>query len=421
MAGSRTINDAPADTDLLGFKRYVDALADIITDPETQTPLTIGIFGRWGAGKSTLLRHLRQRLVEPREGFECFCVEFDPWLYRDESNLIPALLHAIEDQLRSDAAHRLGASARKIGAVLTRVGADLFLKTMTLAQVSVKDLEKHEKTYLAQQRRARSAVRTLRRDLERVVTELTSRGREGRLVILVDNLDRCQPDQIVSLLESIKLFLDVSYCVFVLAVDDDVIHRGIQIRYDKFPFELERRARIGHEYLEKMIQLPLYLNPLGASDVEAYLGGLQLPADVARHGPLLAKLMQPNPRKIKRILNVFLLALAVVDRPRGPAFDVEVLARLIAVQVQEHDLYVALAQYAELAEYLGKVYANEIDLADHSAWAVLGDRQKVIRDLCQQYRRPGSWLDHVFKPKGALPPAAELPAYLGLLGQTSKE
>jgi hypothetical protein len=52
---------------------------------------------------------------------------------------------------------------------------------------------------------------------------------------------------IIDLLESIKLFLDVEHIVHVLAVDKDVIDRGVEIKYSKFSFAPERKASLGAE------------------------------------------------------------------------------------------------------------------------------------------------------------------------------
>ncbi len=53
----------------------------------------------------------------------------------------------------------------------------------------------------------------------------------NRLVVFVDDLDRCLPEKAIQVLEAIKLFLDVRDCVFILGIDQDVISRGIEMKY----------------------------------------------------------------------------------------------------------------------------------------------------------------------------------------------
>jgi predicted KAP-like P-loop ATPase len=74
------------------------------------------------------------------------------------------------------------------------------------------------------------------------------------IVLLVDDLDRCDPTEIIDLLESVKLFLDVEHVIHVLAVGKEVIDPGVEVKYGKFTFSVERKATLGAEYLEKLIQ-----------------------------------------------------------------------------------------------------------------------------------------------------------------------
>jgi len=52
---SPILDDLPTGRDALDFGPYVDALADILLDPATHTPLTMGVFGPWGSGKTSLM------------------------------------------------------------------------------------------------------------------------------------------------------------------------------------------------------------------------------------------------------------------------------------------------------------------------------------------------------------------------------
>lgn len=63
-----------------------------------------------------------------------------------------------------------------------------------------------------------------------------------------------------------------------------------------------------------MIQLPLYLYPLAVEQVKEYLDKLELPASLATHHNLFQQCLQPNPRRIKRVLNIYLLISAIVDK-----------------------------------------------------------------------------------------------------------
>ena len=47
---------------LLGYNLYSSALADMLSDPTLNMPITVGLFARWGSGKSFLLGKLKGTL-----------------------------------------------------------------------------------------------------------------------------------------------------------------------------------------------------------------------------------------------------------------------------------------------------------------------------------------------------------------------
>lgn len=422
------ISDTLSAKDLLNFKRYVNPLIGILENFRTQTPFTIGVFGPWGTGKSTLMEYIDQQLAQSVE-VEFHRVHFNPWIYRKERNLIVPLLHSIQDDLEKSLDNRIIEAAKKIGSVLTRVGAALLLKTVTANQVTLEDLEKQEEIYLKQYKRAKSEIRNLRNELQAIVNEITVNGQStgdrqaGRVIFFIDDLDRCEPDQIVALMESLKLFLDLEYCFFIIALDEEVIHRAIQIKYATFNFTPERKNQIGREYLEKMIQLPLYLYPLSEGEIREYLNGLELPPLAAGHTELFSGILVPNPRKIKRILNLFLLNLGVLEN--NPVLrnriDDSVLARLISVQVQDFDLYRAILKHQDLPEYLSRVYRNELQLNNQAAWAALDTRRDEVMQLCKNYHRPNSWMERVFKPANSFPARDRIGDYFNMIGNVVRE
>lgn len=75
-------SDKPSKVDSLHRQHYIKALAALITCPETEIPLTLGIYGPWGSGKSSFMLQLRE-MISPKVS----SVEFNPWRYNDPSSL----------------------------------------------------------------------------------------------------------------------------------------------------------------------------------------------------------------------------------------------------------------------------------------------------------------------------------------------
>ena len=411
----KMVSDAPVGlgSDKLSFHRYVDPLISLLTDPEQETPFTVGVFGSWGSGKSSLLRMLDERL-EKDHSEKFVRVWFNPWVYRGEANLLIALLHTLRDSLEQDASKRFVESAKKIGEVLLRLGADLLLKAVTSATVSLENLEKLEKQYMERRSMVESAMRNLHKTLQEEANKIHEGG--AQLVLLVDDLDRCEPDQIIALLDSIKLFLNLNYVFVFLAVDREVVHRGIQVRYDKFKFATGRDQAVGYEYLEKMVQLPVELFPLSPSQVKD-LAKIIIPGaepESMRVRDLVEKVALPNPRKIKRLLNIFAVVRALMLKdPLLTELDQLLVLRLVALQVQYPELYWEIVRMPEGLEVLEKSYAGSFTEADFQAYGNLMD---PLKELCSKYYNPGGALAKVFDQSDFTKIKKQLSQYLSMLG-----
>ena len=120
-------------------------------------------------------------------------------------------------------------------------------------------------------------VRSLEQFQEKFSTLVQSYVKPGRLVVFIDDLDRCLPEKAIEVLEAIKLFVDAPGCVFILGLAQDVIARGVEIRYKDFVKEgvLHKNHPIdGTRYLEKIIQLPFTIPPVERGCMDPFVQGL---------------------------------------------------------------------------------------------------------------------------------------------------
>src|SRR5690606_20677069 len=74
------------------------------------------------------------------------------------------------------------------------------------------------------------------------------------VVVFIDDLDRLNPGRAIEVMEAIKVFLDVEHCIFVLAIDFEVVLNGVKEKYGKDVSE--RKAR---SFFDKIIQVPFHM------------------------------------------------------------------------------------------------------------------------------------------------------------------
>lgn len=81
-------NDGTGGADQLDVQGYVNAVCEVITDPDVTPPLSIGLFGKWGTGKSFFMEKMRERIagrVPGEDGFSITQIRFNAWHYADTS------------------------------------------------------------------------------------------------------------------------------------------------------------------------------------------------------------------------------------------------------------------------------------------------------------------------------------------------
>ncbi|RCJ27120.1 hypothetical protein A6770_02885 [Nostoc minutum NIES-26] len=98
--------------------------------------------------------------------------------------------------------------------------------------------------------------------------ELFPRG-PARVVLYIDDLDRCPPNRVVQVLEAVQLLVKTPLFVVVLAIDERYIARALEKVYEGV---LHRKGKpSGIDYIEKIIQIPYRVRPIARSALKSYL------------------------------------------------------------------------------------------------------------------------------------------------------
>ena len=113
-------------------------------------------------------------------------------------------------------------------------------------------------------------------DLKRILDIYV--GKEGRLIIYIDDLDRCSPRKVVDVLETINVFLDTDRCIFLLGMDYPKVVLAINVKFKEHIEMLKKgqdmggiENQFGEGFLEKIVQFPMYVPKLGDEHIDEFL------------------------------------------------------------------------------------------------------------------------------------------------------
>jgi tetratricopeptide (TPR) repeat protein/Cdc6-like AAA superfamily ATPase len=230
-----------------------------------------------------------------------------------------------------------------------------------------------------------SAIQQLQKHFEQLV-EAWVDG-DGRVIVFIDDLDRCPPDKMTEVLEALKLFATTERCVYVLGVDQEVVAQGIRAKYKDLPID-------GTRYLEKIVQLPFLLPSIEVTDIEGYVKSFN--ANWPHEGcqDIFVQGLPPNPRQIKRAINVFFLLWSLAESRRaklGGTVTAMRLAKIVALQTaypgvfEQMRLAPQILQRVESHLLLGaSEQAEALKLLDESLQAIV--RQSLLQRLFALHR-----------------------------------
>jgi hypothetical protein len=339
----KVLLDDPATRPGLGFPSYASAFAEIIEHSKAQ--FAIGIFGDWGSGKTTLMRAIQQQL-DSRD--DVVTVWFNAWRYEKEPHLIVPLLDTLREELvaraESPQVSPTDASlARRAAAAVGRAGKALLAGvTLSAGLPGLGVTLEPGKVLAGLQPELREAEEALSfyhvgfNLLREAINEFSQQGAR-RVVVFVDDLDRCLPENALDVLESIKLFFDMEGFVFVVGLDQSVVERAVALKYPRT--ESTGAPIEGTAYVKKVFQVPFGLPRIGTDQLQEYLeiliGGADVPfeqrndfdVNVRRHLEFLPGEDSVNPREVKRLVNAYTLQLKMLS-PRVGILDPDIVRAL---------------------------------------------------------------------------------------------
>lgn len=245
---NKNFTDVPYDNiDDIGFKDVTNALLELIQ--KCETPFTISLQGDWGSGKTSIMKSI-QNMLRTKIG-EGFTIWFNAWEFSQfdmDKNLSILLMNKIINDItkgRKD--------LEKIGKEILSSKVFSILESKT--GINFKLIINSSYTELKK-------FNNLKNELEKIVKEKLNDGQ--RLYFFIDDLDRLDPIKAVNLLETLKTFFDIKNCIFIIAIDYNVVKIGIE---DKYNGKLNDKEK---QFFDKFFQLPILI-PDGGKIIDNYI------------------------------------------------------------------------------------------------------------------------------------------------------
>lgn len=443
-------SDNETTEDYLGFKVHADLLLNVIND-KNLLPITIGVFGDWGSGKSSILQIIKKSYEEKDDvtgeylDKETLCIYFNGWTFEGYDDAKAALLNAIlkgleeNTKLTEEIKKTVVEKAKKLWESIDWMrGAGMVMKNIALPAVTAyfsggfslmpfatqkitewgidtpkklieklnsdegseffKSLQKEGKSKLNQT----NVVADFRNNFE----DLLNATGFNKLVVIIDDLDRCTPDRIIENLEAVKLFLNVPKTAYIIGADPRIVRHAIELKYKTDNIsssndEKIKNDRIVSDYLEKLIQIPYNLPKLSDNEVETYLTLLlckksfpdeftTILKEYQRHiekdrysvfgfgdireaipdlaisemgknisilassSKIITTGLKGNPRQIKRFLNTYILRERLIKTANFSHIKMDILAKIMVLEYANIDLFRELYEWQTKGEKLGE-------------------------------------------------------------------
>jgi len=306
-------SDEARKADTLNLLPYAEALRDFIH--ECETPMTIGIQGDWGIGRTSLMNMLRGSEGDEQSGLlgvrQCRAINFDSWPYSQfdqDNNLAVTCLYALTSKLGLVLEQEPEVDAGELEALLETANRKLKIVLRTIRDCSNggDSYDQDTENYVD----ISDLMLGFRRVFAQMVSLWTNSMADRRVVIFVDDLDRIRPVRAFELLEAIKNFIDVPGCVFVMALDYEVVQKGM---VEKLGRDLQKTS--GKAFYDQMIQLP-FIMPTTSYKLDEFIVNLLvkagLPCIINASCDLQSRqfflditrfTVGRNPRSIKRVIN----------------------------------------------------------------------------------------------------------------------
>lgn len=435
------LSDNETKIDMLNNRAIAKTVAELIKECDDR-PISIGVHGDWGAGKSSILAMVEDELSRQKDVIEC--IRFNGWKYQGFEDAKMALMSGIISELteKLKPSEKVKAILKKLWkninwlSVAKAAGSVAFsaatgippigllsnlmdnLKGSVTDKEKIATVNKNVGEYLTDTKvfEDNSLAKEFS-EFQKSFEDLLRESKIKKLVVLIDDLDRCLPKVTIETLEAVRLFMFSKSTAFVIAADEAMIEYAVRNHFPDLSDDADKQKRFEYSkrYLEKLIQVPFHIPALGEIESEMYITllliGSYLKEDNAEFNKLLtaaiekmkkpwknlgftikeleellgdkytsvsneitvsiqiadilAKNTQGNPRKIKRFINMLLLRDKIAEaRGFGDSIKIPILAKMMLAEYFFSDEYKKIATLTDDSGKCDLLHTFELQLLE---------------------------------------------------------
>jgi len=300
---NRPLKGLDQDSDLFNVLKKMEFIK-LFLEKETyylQKNNMVVLYGNWGSGKTTLIHSIEKQIN--KDFYKP--VIFNAWRYEKDENLAYSLFDFLLDELKVDDDNK-----KKI-----KKFASIFLKGSLKSIKVVGNIAEEYDKYLEKVISEKSLYKKISEfEIEFQSMLKSILGNDKILLVFVDDLDRCNPENVLDLLSSIKLFFTLgeesslnkpkSQVIYFCGLDKDAVIKAAELKYrDKIK---------GEEFLEKIFDTSFYMPR--SYNTENFVEKSKL---FEEHKSIISNFFNSikftNPRHLKKIFNKYQLISLIKD------------------------------------------------------------------------------------------------------------
>jgi hypothetical protein len=370
------------EADLFGIDRYCNGLIKFLR--QSDTPITVAIQGEWGSGKTSLMNSMQNILCGSYDGsadykehqHEFYGIWVNTWQYsllrKPEETLVSIVSSISSKVLQIISSRHQTVSQKAFRSVSNFVGKAFKAAASSAASAVGGDVAGNVVDAFMEEEESQQTIKQLRDELQKAIKScLHSDAQRGTpkkgFVVFVDDLDRIDPPVAVQILELLKNIFDLEHCIFVLAIDYDVVIKGLKPKFGELTDKNEREFR---SFFDKIIQMPFSM-PVATYSIDKFIMESLVKVGYLPESKIKDQIFSQditsicnlsvgsNPRSLKRLLNtvslINIISKETTDQEDNTTIEEDYLLQLnfalICIQIAYPSLYKILCSDSDFKKW----------------------------------------------------------------------